>query len=102
MIDAPVSGGSEGAQKGTLSIMIGGAEADVEKARPVLNAMGSTVTHVGPIGAGQTTKAINQIIAAGTYWGVAEGIALGAKSGARHGQSDSGGGQWGVGLLVSH
>ena len=81
MIDAPVSGGSEGAQKGTLSIMIGGAEADVEKARPVLEAMGSTITHVGPIGAGQTTKAINQIIAAGTYWGVAEGIALGLKAG---------------------
>ncbi|PZO21677.1 MAG: NAD(P)-dependent oxidoreductase [Leptolyngbya foveolarum] len=80
MIDAPVSGGSEGAQKGTLSIMIGGAEADVEKARPVLEAIGSTVTHVGPIGAGQTTKAINQIIAAGTYWGVAEGIALGLKA----------------------
>ena len=81
MIDAPVSGGSEGAQKGTLSIMIGGAEADVEKAKPVLEAMGSTVTHVGPIGAGQTTKAINQVIAAGTYWGVAEGIALGLKAG---------------------
>ena len=81
MIDAPVSGGSEGAQKGTLSIMIGGEAADVEKARPVLEAMGSTVTHVGPIGAGQTTKAINQIIAAGTYWGVAEGIALGLKAG---------------------
>lgn len=81
MIDAPVSGGSEGAQKGTLSIMIGGAQTDVEKARPVLEAMGSTVTHVGPIGAGQTTKAINQIIAAGTYWGVAEGIALGLKAG---------------------
>ena len=81
MLDAPVSGGSEGAQQGTLSIMIGGAAADVEKARPMLEAMGSTVTHVGPIGAGQTTKAINQIIAAGTYWGVAEGIALGLKAG---------------------
>lgn len=81
LIDAPVSGGSEGAEQGTLSIMIGGAAADVEKARPVLAAMGSTVTHVGPIGAGQTTKAINQIIAAGTYWGVAEGIALGLKAG---------------------
>ncbi|MGD1900057.1 MAG: NAD(P)-dependent oxidoreductase [Phormidesmis sp.] len=81
MIDAPVSGGSEGAQKGTLSIMIGGAEADVERARPVLGAMGSTITHVGPIGAGQTTKAINQIIVAGTYWSVAEGMALGLKAG---------------------
>ncbi|MEL6492558.1 MAG: NAD(P)-dependent oxidoreductase [Cyanobacteria bacterium J06621_3] len=81
MIDAPVSGGSEGAQKGTLSIMIGGDSADVERARPVLSAMGSTLTHVGPIGAGQTTKAINQIIVAGTYWSVAEGMALGMKAG---------------------
>ncbi|MEL6939503.1 MAG: NAD(P)-dependent oxidoreductase [Cyanobacteria bacterium J06598_1] len=81
MIDAPVSGGSEGAEKGTLSIMVGGGAADVEKARPVLSAMGSTITHVGPIGAGQTTKAINQIIVAGTYWSVAEGMALGMKAG---------------------
>ncbi|MEL7332058.1 MAG: NAD(P)-dependent oxidoreductase [Cyanobacteria bacterium J06560_2] len=81
MIDAPVSGGSEGAEKGTLSIMVGGDAADVEKARPVLSAMGSTITHVGPIGAGQTTKAINQIIVAGTYWSVAEGMALGMKAG---------------------
>lgn len=80
MIDAPVSGGSEGAQKGTLSIMIGGEQTDVDKARPVLEAMGSTLTHVGPIGAGQTTKAINQVIVAGTYWSVAEGIALGLKA----------------------
>lgn len=80
MIDAPVSGGSEGAEKGTLSIMVGGDAADVEKARPVLSAMGSTITHVGPIGAGQTTKAINQIIVAGTYWSVAEGMALGMKA----------------------
>lgn len=81
MLDAPVSGGSEGAQKGTLSIMIGGDAEDVEKAKPVLSAMGSTITHVGPIGAGQTTKAINQIIVAGTYWSVAEGMALGLKAG---------------------
>ena len=81
MIDAPVSGGSEGAQQGTLSIMVGGAEADVAKAMPVLEAMGSTITHVGPIGAGQTTKAINQIIVAGTYWSVAEGMSLGLKAG---------------------
>ncbi|MGB3789256.1 MAG: NAD(P)-dependent oxidoreductase [Phormidesmis sp.] len=81
MLDAPVSGGSEGAQKGTLSIMIGGAAEDVEKARPVLSAMGSTITHVGAIGAGQTTKAINQIIVAGTYWSIAEGMALGLKAG---------------------
>ncbi|NJM99097.1 MAG: NAD(P)-dependent oxidoreductase [Phormidesmis sp. RL_2_1] len=81
MLDAPVSGGSEGAQQGTLSIMVGGAATDVERAMPVLNAMGSTITHVGPIGAGQITKAINQIIVAGTYWSVAEGMTLGLKAG---------------------
>jgi len=80
MVDAPVSGGSEGAQKGTLSIMAGGDAAVVEKVRPVLAAMGNTITHVGPIGAGQTTKAINQIIVAGTYWAIAEGLALGMKA----------------------
>jgi 3-hydroxyisobutyrate dehydrogenase len=81
MIDAPVSGGSEGAQKGTLSIMVGGEETDLNEVRPVLEAMGNTITHVGPIGAGQLTKAINQIVVAGTYWGVAEGITLGLKAG---------------------
>ncbi|MGB3293163.1 MAG: NAD(P)-dependent oxidoreductase [Phormidesmis sp.] len=81
MLDAPVSGGSEGAQKGTLSIMVGGEAADVERAMPVLSAMGSTITHVGAIGVGRITKAINQIIVAGTYWSVAEGMALGLKAG---------------------
>jgi len=81
MVDAPVSGGSEGAQKGTLSIMVGGAEDDVAKVRPVFEAMGTTITHIGPVGAGQLTKAINQIIVAGTYCGVAEGLALGLKAG---------------------
>jgi 3-hydroxyisobutyrate dehydrogenase len=81
MLDAPVSGGSEGAQQGTLSIMVGGAAAQVARAMPVLEAIGSTITHVGPIGAGQTTKAINQIIVAGTYWSVAEGMSLGIKAG---------------------
>ena len=81
MLDAPVSGGSEGAQQGTLSIMVGGDPAIVEQVRPVLAAMGTTITHVGAIGAGQLTKAINQIIVAGTYWAVAEGMALGLKAG---------------------
>jgi 3-hydroxyisobutyrate dehydrogenase len=80
MLDAPVSGGSEGAQKGTLSIMVGGNTADLEKSEPVLRALGKT-THIGAIGAGQMTKAINQIVIAGTYWSVAEGIALGLKAG---------------------
>lgn len=81
MIDAPVSGGSEGAEKGTLSIMVGGETDDVDKTRPILEAMGKTITHVGPIGSGQLTKAINQVIIAGTYWGVAEGLGLGMKAG---------------------
>ena len=80
MVDAPVSGGSEGAQKGTLSIMTGGDEADLKTVEPVLAAMGKT-THIGPLGSGQMTKAINQIVVAGTYWSVAEGIALGLKAG---------------------
>lgn len=81
MIDAPVSGGSEGAQKGTLSIMVGGEAEDLEKVDPVLKAMGKTITHIGPVGAGQLTKAINQIIVGGTYWSVAEGVTLGIKAG---------------------
>jgi 3-hydroxyisobutyrate dehydrogenase len=80
-VDAPVSGGSEGAQQGTLSIMVGGDAADVEQARPILAAMGKTITHMGPVGAGQATKAVNQVILAGTYLGVAEGIVLAIKSG---------------------
>ncbi len=81
MIDAPVSGGSEGAVKATLTIFVGGAAEDVERARPVLAAMGKTITHVGPIGAGQAVKAVNQVILAGAYLGVAEGIALAIKAG---------------------
>ncbi len=81
MIDAPVSGGSEGARNATLSIFVGGDAADVEHARPVLAALGRTVTHVGPIGAGQAVKAVNQVILAATYVGVAEGIVLAIKAG---------------------
>lgn len=81
MLDAPVSGGSEGAKQGTLSIMVGGDAAIYARVMPVLQAMGQTITHVGPIGAGQMTKAINQVIVAGTYWAVAEGMALGLKAG---------------------
>lgn len=81
MLDAPVSGGSEGAKKGTLSIFVGGEAADLERARPVLGALGTTITHVGPIGSGQAAKAVNQVILAGTYLGVAEGIVLAIKAG---------------------
>lgn len=74
MLDAPVSGGSEGAAKGTLSIMVGGADDDVRRARPYLEAMGSTITHVGPIGAGQSCKLVNQILVVVTMLGVAEAL----------------------------
>lgn len=86
LVDAPVSGGSEGAQKATLTIFCGGEPAAVERARPVLAAMGRTITHVGASGAGQAVKAVNQVILAGTYLGVAEGIVLAAKSGLDVGQ----------------
>ncbi|MCV2487744.1 2-hydroxy-3-oxopropionate reductase [Geodermatophilus sp. YIM 151500] len=73
-VDAPVSGGEAGAVEGTLSIMVGGEPADVEAARPVLEAVGSTVVHVGPAGSGQTVKAANQLIVAGTIELVAEAL----------------------------
>ena len=81
LVDAPVSGGSEGAKNATLTIFVGGDAEGVERARPVLAAMGKTITHVGPIGAGQAVKAVNQVILAGAYLGVAEGIVLAMKAG---------------------
>src|SRR5262245_294936 len=81
MIDAPVSGGSEGAQKATLTIFVGGEAEDLQRAQPVLEALGKTITHVGPVGSGQAVKAVNQVILAGTYLGVAEGIVLAIKAG---------------------
>ena len=81
MVDAPVSGGSEGATAGTLTIMAGGGPSDVERARPVLGAMGRTITHFGPLGSGQVAKAVNQVILCGNYLGVAEGIVLALKAG---------------------
>ncbi len=80
-VDAPVSGGSEGAEKGTLTIMVGGSDEDVARAQPVLEAMGASITHMGPSGAGQATKAVNQVILSGVYLGVAEGMVLAMKSG---------------------
>jgi 3-hydroxyisobutyrate dehydrogenase len=81
MLDAPVSGGSEGAREGTLAIMVGGDAAALEAVRPLLEALGSTITHVGASGSGQLVKAMNQVIIAGTYAAVAEGIALALASG---------------------
>jgi 2-hydroxy-3-oxopropionate reductase len=74
VLDAPVSGGEQGAIDATLSIMVGGEAADFADARPVLEAVGKTVVHVGPAGSGQTVKAANQLIVAGTIELVAEAI----------------------------
>lgn len=79
-VDAPVSGGSEGAQKGTLSIMVGGSSAAVERARPYLEAIGSTITHVGDVGAGQTCKLVNQILVVVNMLAVSEALVF-AKAG---------------------
>jgi 3-hydroxyisobutyrate dehydrogenase len=81
MLDAPVSGGSEGAKNAALSIMVGGDEAAFSRADAVFAAMGKSITHLGPVGAGQWAKAINQVILSGVYLGVAEGVTLGLKAG---------------------
>jgi 2-hydroxy-3-oxopropionate reductase len=81
MLDAPVSGGDVGAIEGTLSIMVGGEEEDFERAKPLFEVMGKTVTHVGPAGAGQVTKAANQIVVALTIEAVSEALVLGSRGG---------------------
>jgi 3-hydroxyisobutyrate dehydrogenase len=73
-LDAPVSGGSEGAARGTLSIMVGGTPAHLERARPVLEAYGRTITHVGPVGSGQMVKLVNQILVVVNELAVCEGL----------------------------
>jgi 2-hydroxy-3-oxopropionate reductase len=75
-LDAPVSGGEQGAVEGALSIMVGGDAADVEDARPVFEALGTTIVHAGPAGSGQLVKAANQLVVAGTIELVAEAIVL--------------------------
>ncbi|HEY9142427.1 MAG TPA: NAD(P)-dependent oxidoreductase [Arenimonas sp.] len=80
-VDAPVSGGVEGARNGKLSVMAGGSEADLAKARPVLEAYAARITHMGDTGAGQATKAVNQVLVAGINEAVCEGLALGEKLG---------------------
>ena len=83
MLDAPVSGGDVGAIEGTLSIMVGGGEEDFKRARPLFEAMGGTVTHVGPVGTGQVVKAANQIVVALTIEAVSEALVLGSKGGVK-------------------
>ena len=74
MLDAPISGGSEGAQRGTLSIMVGGDPEQVERAMPVFQAMGKAITHVGGHGAGQTVKLVNQILVVGNCLAMCEAL----------------------------
>ena len=74
VLDAPVSGGEAGAIEGSLSIMVGGEPEDVEAARPVLDALGKTIVHVGPAGSGQTVKAANQLIVAANIEVLAEAV----------------------------
>ncbi len=81
MLDAPVSGGSEGAERGTLSVMVGGEAASFERALPVLNAIGQTITHVGPIGSGQSTKLVNQILCVANMLAASEALLLAKASG---------------------
>jgi 3-hydroxyisobutyrate dehydrogenase len=80
-LDCPVSGGTEGAIAGTLSIMVGGDEATLERARPALEAIGGSITLMGPVGAGQAAKATNQIMVAGINQAVTEALAFGQAQG---------------------
>ncbi len=80
-LDAPVSGGQVGAESATLSIMVGGDEAAFDRARPVFEALGKNIVHIGGPGAGQTTKIANQIVVALTIQAVAEAMTLARKSG---------------------
>lgn len=80
-VDAPVSGGVSGAEKGTLTVMCGGTAADVERARPVLEAFGRKIVHCGDVGAGDAVKAVNNAMLAVHIWAAAEGFAALAKSG---------------------
>lgn len=81
MLDAPVSGGEKGAVDGTLSIMVGGDKATFERVRPIFEAMGKTITHLGPLGFGGFTKLANQIIVAVNLTALGEALTLGKKAG---------------------
>lgn len=80
-IDAPVSGGTIGAEKGTLTVMCGGSAADFERARPVIDAFGEKLVHCGPVGAGHALKSVNNALLAVHVWSTAEGLAALAKAG---------------------
>ena len=81
VVDAPVSGGAEGAEKGTLTIMAGGEKSSLEKVLPVLNCIGKEIKHVGSVGAGDTVKAVNNLLLGANMVAVAEALVLGKKAG---------------------
>jgi 3-hydroxyisobutyrate dehydrogenase len=104
-LDAPVSGGSWGAEQASLSIMVGGSDTALARARPLLEAMGKTITHCGPIGAGQATKLCNQILCAGHLLAACEALVFARKNGVdceRMLSAVSGGaaGSWVIGNLA--
>jgi 3-hydroxyisobutyrate dehydrogenase len=80
-LDAPLSGGQAGAQNGQLTVMVGGAASDFEKAAPVIDCYAKAITHIGPVGAGQLAKMVNQICIAGVVQGLAEGLHFAKKAG---------------------
>lgn len=80
-LDAPVSGGPWGAADGSLAIMVGGTPDDFDRARPILEVLGKHIFHLGPLGAGQTAKLVNQVLAGGVMTLIAEGLALGRAGG---------------------
>ena len=80
-VDAPVSGGDVGAREATLSIMAGGSDEDFTRAKPLFEALGKTIVHVGPVGSGQVVKACNQVVVALTIEAVSEALVLGSKAG---------------------
>ncbi|MBN1124019.1 MAG: NAD(P)-dependent oxidoreductase [Sedimentisphaerales bacterium] len=81
LLDAPISGGQKGAIEAKLSIMIGGPAKSIEKVRPILQVMGRTITHCGPLGSGQTTKLANQVMVIHTIMSIAEGLAFAERAG---------------------
>ena len=78
-LDAPVTGGTEGASRGSLTVLVGGAKEPLERVRPILEVIGTAIHHFGAVGRGQQVKAVNQVLVAGSYAAVAEAVALGQR-----------------------
>ena len=78
-LDAPVTGGTEGAQRGSLTVLVGGAHELLERVRPILEVIGGSIHHFGGVGRGQQVKAVNQVLVAGSYAAVAEAVSLGQR-----------------------